>query len=76
MINPVKAIVMPRNRGIKDRNALVIDRNVPERISLWYKVLWRVLNYTPFFQGLNFNPQTQIEGRYKSFYPNRKIMAQ
>lgn len=29
MINPVKAIIMPRNRGIKDRNALVIERNVP-----------------------------------------------
>ena len=29
MINPVKAKITPRNRGIKDRNALDIDRNVP-----------------------------------------------
>ena len=52
-INPVKAIIKPKNRGIKDRKTLDIERNVPRIKQAIAKIALNAASSLIFFQATN-----------------------
>jgi len=55
IINPVKAIIIPRNRGINDRNTLDIERSVPIIKQAIAKIALNAASSLIFFQDINPN---------------------